>query len=67
MMQHFIIYKCIILVSLWRSQPQFSVLIWEQQHLVWSSAAVVQLLQGSLCYVFRDALPLLMVCNKWLF
>ncbi len=35
-------------------EPVFPVLSWQERHLVWSSAAVAHLLQGSTCCAFRD-------------
>ncbi len=34
--------------------PPCAVLIWQERHPVWSSAAGAHLLQGSMCCVFRD-------------
>ncbi len=45
-----------ILVSLCELYPPFPVLSWQEQHPVWSSAAVDHLLQGSTCCVFRDGI-----------
>ncbi len=36
--------------------PPFPVLIWQERHPVWSSAAGAHLLQGSTCCVFRDGI-----------
>ncbi len=52
----FPIFYCPILVSLCELYPPFPVLIWQERHPVWSSAAVVHLLQGSTCCVFRDGI-----------
>ncbi len=58
--QRFPIFYCPTLESL------FPVLIWQERHPVWSSAAVVHLLQGSTCCVFRDGILHTLV-NEWLF
>ncbi len=52
----FPIFYCPILVSLCEFYPPFPVLSWQERHPVWSSAAVVHLLQGSTCCVFRDGI-----------
>ncbi len=52
----FPIFYCPILVILCELYPPLSVLSWQEQHPVWSSAAVVHLLQGSMCCAFRDGL-----------
>ncbi len=52
----FPIFCCPILVSLCELYPPFPVLSWPERHPVWSSAAVVHLLQGSTCCVFRDGI-----------
>lgn len=44
-----------ILVSLFELKPQFPVLGRLKCHPVWSSAAVAYLLQGWVCYIFRDS------------
>ncbi len=49
----FPIFYCPILVSLCELYP---VLSWQERHPVWSSAAVVHLLQSSMCCVFRDGI-----------
>ncbi len=36
--------------------PLFPVLIWQERHPVWSSAAVAHLLQGLTCCAFRDGI-----------
>ncbi len=41
-------------VSLCEMYPPFPVLSWQEQHPVWSSAAVDHLLQGLTCCAFRD-------------
>ncbi len=43
-----------ILVILCELLSLFPVLIWQERHPVWSSAAVSHLLQGSTCCTFRD-------------
>ncbi len=48
------IFYCPILVRLCELLSLFPVLSWQEQHPVWSSAAVSHLLQGSTCCVFRD-------------
>ncbi len=48
------IFYCPILVSLCELYPPCAVLIWQERHPVWSSAAVTHLLQGLMCCVFRD-------------
>ncbi len=50
----FPIFYCPILVSLCELYPPCPVLIWQERHPVWSSAAGAHLLQGSTCCVFRD-------------
>ncbi len=52
----FPIFYCPILVSLCELQTTFPVLIWQERHPVWSSAAVTHLLQGSTCCAFRDGI-----------
>ncbi len=52
----FPIFYCPILVRLCELYPPFPVLSWPERHPVWSSAAVVHLLQGSTCCVFRDGI-----------
>ncbi len=62
--QHFPIFYCPILVILCELFP---VLIWQKRHPVWSSAAVVHLLQGLMCCVFRDGiLQILVVTSGYL-
>ncbi len=56
-----------ILVSLCELYPPCPVLIWQERHPVWSSAAVAHLLQGSTCCVFRDGiLHILVVTSGYL-
>ncbi len=52
----FPIFYCPILLSLCELYPLFPVLSWQEQHPVWSSAAVAHLLQGSTCCAFRDGI-----------
>ncbi len=52
----FPVFYCPVLVSLCELYPLFPVLIWQERHPVWSSAAGVHLLQGSMCCVFRDGI-----------
>ncbi len=52
----FPIFYCPILLSLCELYPLFPVLSWQEQHLMWSSAAVAHLLQGSTCCAFRDGI-----------
>ncbi len=52
----FTIFYCPILVSLCELYPPCPVLIWQERHPVWSSAAGAHLLQGSTCCVFRDGI-----------
>ncbi len=52
----FTIFYCPVLVSLCELYPLFPVLIWQERHPVWSSAAGAHLLQGSTCCVFRDGI-----------
>ncbi len=52
----FPIFYCPILVSLCELYPPYPVLSWQEQHQVWSSAAVAHLLQGSMCCAFRDGI-----------
>ncbi len=47
-------FYCSVLVILCELYPPCAVLIWPERHPVWSSAAGVHLLQGSMCCVFRD-------------
>ncbi len=54
--QRFPIFYCPVLVSLCELYPLFPVLIWQERHPVWSSAAVDHLLQGSMCCAFRDGI-----------
>ncbi len=56
----FPIFYCPVLVILCELYPPCPVLIWQEQHPVWSSA-VAHLLQGSTCCVFRDVF-----CIPWL-
>ncbi len=49
-------FYCPILVNLCELLPPCPVLSWQERHLVWSSAAVVHLLQGSMCCAFRDGI-----------
>ncbi len=61
------IFYCPILVSLCELYPPFPVLIWQEQHPVWSSAAVAHLLQGLTCCAFRDGiLHILVVTSGYL-
>ncbi len=63
----FPIFYCPVLVSLCELYPPCAVLIWQERHPVWSSAAGVHLLQGSTCCAFRDAiLHTLVVQCDWL-
>ncbi len=48
--------QILVLVSLCELYPPCPVLIWPERHPVWSSAAGVHLLQGSMCCVFRDGI-----------
>ncbi len=43
-------------ICLWEMYPPCPVLIWQERHPVWSSAAGAHLLQGSTCCVFRDGI-----------
>ncbi len=52
----FSIFYCPILVSLCELYPPCPVLIWQERHPVWPSAAGAHLLQGSMCCVFRDGI-----------
>ncbi len=52
----FPIFYCPVLLSLCELYPPCPVLSWHEQHPVWSSAAVVHLLQGSMCWAFRDGI-----------
>ncbi len=52
----FPIFYCPIIVILCELYPPCPVLSWQERHPVWSSAAVVHLLQGSTCCVFRDGI-----------
>ncbi len=52
----FTIFYCPVLVSLCELYPPCPVLIWQERHPVWSSAAGAHLLQGSTCCVFRDGI-----------
>ncbi len=52
----FPIFYCPILVSLCELYPPCPVLIWQERHPVWFSAAVAHLLQGSTCCAFRDGI-----------
>lgn len=52
----FFSFCCPILESPNKSQPQFPVLGLQEGHLVWSSAAVVYLGQGLMCFVLTGAL-----------
>ncbi len=55
------------LVSLCELYPPCAVLIWQERHPVWSSAAGVHLFQGSTCCVFRDGiLQILVVTSGYL-
>lgn len=47
---------CPFFIILWKLRPQFPVLCWQNLHLVWSSATVANLLQGSTCCAIIDAL-----------
>ncbi len=63
----FSIFYCPILVSLCELYPPCPVLIWQERHPVWSSAAGAHLLQGSTCCVFRDGiLQILVVTSGYL-
>ncbi len=63
----FPIFYCPILLSLCELYPPCPVLIWQEQHPVWSSAAGAHLLQGLTCCVFRDGiLQILVVTNGYL-
>ncbi len=65
--QRFTIFCCPVLVSLCELYPPCAVLIWQERHPVWSSAAGVHLLQGSMCCVFRDGiLQILVVTSGYL-
>ncbi len=57
----FLIFYCPILLSLCELYPPCPVLIWQEQHPVWSSAAGAHLLQGSTCCVFRDGILQILV------
>ncbi len=52
----FPIFYCLILLSLCELYPPFPDISWQERHPVWSSSAVVHLLQGSTCCVFRDGI-----------
>ncbi len=52
----FSIFYCPVLVSLCELYPPCAVLIWQERHPAWSSAAGAHLLQGSMCCVFRDGI-----------
>ncbi len=52
----FPIFYCSVLVILCELYPPCAVLIWQERHPVWSSAAGAHLLQGSTCCVFRDGI-----------
>ncbi len=52
----FPIFYCPNLESLCELYPPCPVLIWQERHPVWFSAAVAHLLQGSKCCVFRDGI-----------
>ncbi len=65
--QRFPIFYRPVLVSLCELYPPCAVLIWPERHPVWSSAAGVHLLQGSMCCVFRDGfLQILVVTSGYL-
>ncbi len=65
--QRFSIFYCPVLVILCELYPPCAVLIWPERHPVWSSAAGVHLLQGSMCCVFRDGiLQILVVTSGYL-
>ncbi len=65
--QRFPIFYCPVLVILCELYPPCAVLIWPERHPVWSSAAGVHLLQGSMCCVFRDGiLQILVVTSGYL-
>ncbi len=50
------IFYCPVLVILCELYPPCAVLIWQERHPVWSSAAGAHLFQGSTCCVFRDGI-----------
>ncbi len=52
----FPIFYCPILVSLSELCPPFPVLRWQERHPLWSFTAVAHLLQGLMCFVFRDGI-----------
>lgn len=52
----FLIFCCQILMNLCELRLQFPVLIWQEWHMVWSSALVTHLFQGSTRFSFRDTL-----------
>ncbi len=52
----FTIFYCPVLVIRCELYPPCPVLIWQERHPVWSSAAGAHLLQGSMCCVFRDGI-----------
>ncbi len=54
--QVFTIFYCPILVSLCELNPPCPVLICQERHPVWSSAAVAHLLQVSTCCAVRDGI-----------
>ncbi len=63
----FTIFYCPVLVILCELYPPCAVLIWQERHPVWSSAAGAHLLQGSMCCVFRDGiLQILVVTSDYL-
>ncbi len=63
----FPIFYCPVLVNLCELYPPCAVLIRQERHPVWSSAAVAHLLQGSTCCVFRDGfLQILVVTSGYL-
>ncbi len=65
--QRFSIFYCAVLLSLCELYPPCPVLIWQERHPVWSSAAGAHLLQGSMCCVFRDGiLQILVVTSGYL-
>ncbi len=58
------IFYCPVLVILCESYPPCPVLIWQERHPVWSSAAGAHLLQGSKCCVFRDGILQILVVTR---
>ncbi len=52
----FPIFYCPVLVILCELYPPFPVLIWQERHPVWSSAAGAHLLQDSMCCALRDGI-----------